>query len=315
MKSKKLFEALSYVDDRYLDMVDAPEKENLKMSDMYKRPFARKSVSFLIAAVICISILAVTAMAAGWIPGLFNILKERYPADEELFSNAARANTDAVPEMIGLSNLDPSQFILSQSYFDGKTILIGYNLDIILPEPIVGTKPDAELLMNIKNATPITSIAWDHQQNWLEDAPSENAVKHNLSEDASLMDRMLKGKLSDSGYQKVWEILERQGYVCIAVQNAWMADHILINGIDTVEAYIQSNAYCDRTEYVSEFGNCIRLEPLPEDVRNQEVVTVTLNVRSSVGYWYLDLDGTGTIYFDNSNIVSDPVSFELTRTE
>ena len=142
---------------------------------------------------------------------------------------------------------------------------------------------------------------------------TENAKEHNLSGDSAEMDRMLKATLSETAYQKVWELMEKQGYVCIAVRNAWIGDHILINGVDTVEAYMESNAYADRTEYTSDLGYCIRLEPLPEDVRNQKQVTVTLNVRSSVQYWYMDLDGEGRVYYDDSSITTDPVSFELKK--
>lgn len=313
MKGKKLYEALGYVDEKYLNMVDALEKEHMEMKHKQTRLSARKAVTALVAAVLCISILAVTAMAAGWIPSLFATLKEIYPQDEELFEAAAQANTNAASEIFELPQLDLSQFTLLEQYFDGETILIGYNLDIVQPEPIVGIEPDADLLKRIRESTQITTISWDSSQTWLDEPTTENAAKYNLSADAALMDQMLKGTLSESDYMKAWEILEAQGYVCIAVQNAWLGDHILINGVDTVEAYMESNAYADRTEYTSELGNCIRLEPLPDDVRSQKSVTVTLNVKSSVHYWYLDLDGNGRIYYDSNNIMSNEISFELKK--
>lgn len=313
MNAKQLYEAFGYIDDWYLDIVDAPQKEN---HDMSKKHFsARKAVTFLIAAILCISILAVTAMAEGWFPGLFNALKEKYPQDEELFAAAAQANTDAVPEIIKLPHLDLSRFTLLEAYFDGETILIAYDLDIVLPEPSVGIEPDINLLNEIRNGSKITEISWPANQSWHAEPDSENSIKHNLSGDAAEMDRMLKGTLSESDHQKAWDLIDKQGYVCIAVRNAWLGDHLLINGVDIVEAYLESNAYADRTEYTTELGNCIRLEPLPEEIRSQDSVTVTLNICSSINYWYMDLDGNGRIYYDNSSITTDQVSFELNKVD
>ena len=146
MKSKELFEAIGYIDERYLDMIDAPETEMYSMKDNHKRLLSRRTLSIMLAAVICISLLTVTATAAGWIPGLFNFLKSRFPQDKELFEAAAQANENAVPEVKESPHLDLSKFTLLEQYFDGNTILIGYNFDIILPEPTIGFEPDAELL-------------------------------------------------------------------------------------------------------------------------------------------------------------------------
>lgn len=311
MNAKELYQAIGLVDEQYLDMLDTPEKETTTMKQ--KHFTVRKTLTYLLAAAIVISLLTVTAAAAGWIPGLFLFLKEKYPQEEALFEAAAQANTDSVPKVIEIPHLDLSKFTLLEQYFDGETILIGYNLDIVLPEPVVGIEPDAELLESIKNGTDITSIAWPYEQSWHRESDTENARKYSLSAEATELDRMLKGTLSETDYQKAWNLLETQGYVCVAVRDASLGDHILINGIDTVQAYMESNAYADRTEYTSELGNCIRLEPLPEDVSSQEQITVTVNIFSSVTYWYMDLDGNGKIYFDTSNRTTDQVSFELDR--
>lgn len=313
MKSKKLYDAFEYIDDWYLDIVDAPQKETTDMKKETRHFSAGRTITFILAAALCISSLAVTAMAAGWIPELFLALKEKYPQDKELFDAAIQANSDYAPEIIELPQLDLSKFVLLEQYFDDETILIGYNLDIVLPEPAVGIEPNAEILDKIKNGTPMTSIVWPEDESWQDEPVTENADKHALSPDAAEMDRMLKGTLSEANYQRVWELMDTQGYVCIALRRAWLGDHILINGIDTVDAYLESNAYADRTDYTSDLGNCIRLDPLPEDVRAQNTVTITLNVRSSVDYWYMDLDGNGLIYFDTSNTTTDPVSFVLEK--
>lgn len=309
MRSQKLYEAFSYIDDWYLDIADTSHAEVKEM----KHNTLKRTVMIAIAAAVCVSLLAVTAAAAGWIPGLFYALKELYPQDEKLFNAAAQANTDAVPEIIQLPQLDLSQFVLLEQYFDGETILIGYDTNIELPEPAVGFEPDSDLLDKIRNGTRMTEMSWSNTESWHTEPDTENAVKYRFPEDGIEMDRMLKATLSDQAYQTAWELMEKQGYVCIAVRDAWIGDHLLINGVDTVEAYLESNAYADRTEYTSDLGKCIRLEPLPENIRTQEQITVTLNVKSSVSYWYMDMSGEGRVYFDDSSILTDPVSFEVNR--
>lgn len=315
MRSEKLYEAFSYIDDLYLDIAETFPKASAHTDEEHYHFSAKRTLTLLLAAIICISLLTVTALASGWIGGLFNLLKEKLPQDEALFGAAAQANIDAVPEIIQIPQLDLSQFVLLEEYFDGETILIGYDVNIDLPDPAVGIEPAPELMTNIKDGTKMTEISWQGDEPWLAVPATENAVRYHLPADAAEMDRMLKGTLSNENYQKAWDILLRHGYVCIAVRDAWIGDHLLINGVDTVEAYLESNAYADRTEYTTELGYCIRLEPLPEDIRDKDHVTVTLNIKSSVSYWYLSLNGEGRIYYDDSSITTDPVSFEIERIQ
>lgn len=316
MRSQKLFEAFSYVDDWYLDIADAPVKELYDMKKETKHFSARKTFTVLLAAIICISLLAVTAVAAGWVPGLFSALKEEYPYDEELFEAAAQANTDAVPEALEIPSLDLSKLVILERYFDGETILVGYVLDTVLPEPVVGIEPGEDLLKEIKKGVRVSRLSWNEPQPWYGEPATENAIRHDLLQDAFQMDRMLKGTLSDSEYRKAWKLLEDQGYVCIAVRDVWLGDHVYINGHDTMEAYTADGvSYSNRTDYTTELGSCIRLEPLPDEIKELDNVTVAVDVRSSVQYWYMDLNGEGRIYHDNSNLLSEQLSFELERSE
>ena len=314
MTGRELYEAIGQVDDWYLDMVDTPERETAIMKE--KHITVRKALTYLLAAAITVSLLMVTAAAAGWFPGLFNTLKEKYPEDEALFEAAAQANTDAVPEIHEIPQLDLSKFVLMERYFDGETILIGYDLDTVLPDPVVVAEPEEELLKDIRKGVRCSNIGWDEPQPWFEEPATENAIKHDFTQDAFTMDRMLKGTLSDSEYQKAWNLLKTQGYVCVAVWDVWLGDHIMINGVDIIEDYLADGiSYSNRTEYTTEQGNCIRLEPLPEDLKNLDTVTVTVDVRSSIQYWYMDMNGEGRVYFDGSSVESEPLSFQLERSE
>lgn len=314
MNSKLLYEAIGYADDRYLDMAD----DFLTASGREKRTclMKRRTLMSLLAAIICISILAATAVATGWVPGLFDALKEKYPQDKELFAAAAQANTEAVPEIAVIPEMDLSKFVLLERYYDGETILLGYDLEKILPEPVVGIEPEEAMLKNIRKSLRMSKVGWDSPQAWTEDPEPGYAAAYNFKQDGYLMDRMLKGTLSPEAYETAWDIMEEKGWVCVAVRDIYIGDHILINGQDLIDVYIQQgNSYNGITDYETELGSCIRLEPIPEVFRDLEKLTVTFDVRSPLKYWYMDMDGNGRIYYDSSAQESKEVSFELERSE
>lgn len=309
MSSKQLFEAFSYIDDRYLDIADASVKEEKHLS-------WRRLTTIALAAALCISILTVTAMATGWIPGFFASLKEKYPQDAQLFEAAAQANTDAVPEITDIPAMDLSKFVLLERYFDGETILIGYDLDLVVSDPVVGFEPEEALLKQIKKSTRMSSIGWDSREPWMDDDSEGYGVKYNFKQDGYSMDKMMKGTLSPEDYEKAWDILEETGWVCVAIRDAYISDHVLINGYDPMDLYDpETNAYGSRTDYTEEMGTCLRLEPLPEDIKQLESVNVTLKINSAVEYWYLDMTGNGRVYYDSSTRESKEVTFEIERSE
>lgn len=290
MKGKVLFDAFGYIDDRYLDIADAPRKELIKMKYENGHTIKRKTFTVLLAAAICVSLLAITAVAEGWIPGIFKTLQEEYPAEQNLFEAAADANSEAVPESVDIPQLDYSSFTLFERYYDGETILLGYDLDVILPEAAVCYDMDSVLLEKIKNGTAFSEISWEEEQAWDSLQDSENAMKYNLTGGARALDRMYQAALSPEAYEEAWRLLVENGYVCMVTYDAWIGDHILVNGADMMET-IDPDNWTLRTEYETEEGECIKLNPLPEAGQNQESVTVTLNIKSCKMYWYMDLEG------------------------
>lgn len=312
MNSKLLLEAFRYVDDQYLDLLDVP---NVVPAHRKHRSFKRLT-TIALAAALCISLLTVTAMATGWIPGFFASLKEKYPQEADLFEAAAQANTDAVPEITDVPAMDLSKFVLLERYFNGETILIGYDLDLVVSDPVVGIEPDEALLKKIKKGNRMSSIGWDAREPWMDETTEGYAVKYNFKADGYGMDKMMKGTLSPDEYEKAWDILEEKGWVCVAIRDAAISDHFLINGHDLMDLYDpETNAFGSRTEYTEEMGTCLRLEPLPQDVRELDSVNVTLKINSTVQYWYLDRMGNGRVYYDSSTRESREVTFEIERSE
>lgn len=306
MKSEKLYEAFTYIDDRYLDIADGPPKESIKMKHYsYKR-----AITFALAAALCISILAVTAVAAGWIPGIFNALQEKYPEEKVLFEAAANANTEAEPTVKAIPQLDYSNFVMYEKYYDGETILLGYDIDAFLPESFVCYEMDTEVLDLMKARDDFGSISWEQEQDWMSTPKTEYARKNNLSGSAADMDRMFKDMLSAEAYEEAWKTLLENGYVCVANYDLWVGDHILVNDVDMFETIGPENSTL-RTEYETEEGKCIKLNPLPEIAQNKDAVTVALNMRSCLMYWYMDLDGNA--YYGAGNHETEALEFVLSN--
>lgn len=266
MKSKELFESIGYVEDRYLNMVDTLEKETFEMKFESKHVIRRKSVTILIAAVISVSILATTALAAGWIPGIFSAMAEEAPENQALYSAAAEANTNAVAEDRDIKRFDTSKFILFERYYDGETILLGYDMSLMLPKATVGYIPDPETMQSIQ-----------------EEIANYYSVGLSLKE------------LCGDAYDQAMDIMEKDGYVCVVAYDAYVGDHILVNGHDIGEV-LSEEVWSMREDYEVEEGSCILLNPLPEAGRNQDSVTVTLKIKSSEQYWYFDQENNCCLF-------------------
>lgn len=293
MKNRDLFVAFSYVEDRYLDIVDSQEKESFEMQFEKKHPLRRKSLTFLVAVIICISILATTALAAGWIPGIFSAMKEEAPENEALFSAAAEANTDSVAEVREIPQLDLTKFTLFEKYYDGETILLGYDLSSVIPEPLVGYVPQDNNWENIKSGNTFADVIPQEITDWKNSPAFHNAVANTIPEECKNMALSLYEMLTPDEYAKAMELLQKDGYVCVMTHELWVGDHILINGHEIAEV-LSEEIWNMRYDYEVEEGSCVKITPLPEAGIDQENVTVTLNIRSCERYWYMDLEGNAT---------------------
>lgn len=127
MNGKNLFRALEYVDDRYLDIADAALQE---ATDMKQKHFSgKKTILYILAAAICVSLLTVTAAAAGWIPGIFAAAQPKAtPRDAPVLEAAQSVTQPQTPETVEFTEADYTKFTLFQRYYDGKSVALGYDL-------------------------------------------------------------------------------------------------------------------------------------------------------------------------------------------
>ena len=222
MNGKNLFRALEYVDDRYLDMVDAAAQE---ATDMKQKHFSgRKTILYILAAAICVSLLTVTAAAAGWIPNIFAAAQPKAtPRDEPVLEAAQSATQSQTPETVEFAEADYTKFTLFQSYYDGKSIALGYDLSGVMPgETVVGFTPEdtlkQEILQRPDNQfwceryglTDDTADQYLEAGVWTQEeydlrlaGRSEYAKKYDLRRDSQIyMDDQLRALLTDGEYEE-----------------------------------------------------------------------------------------------------------------
>ena len=290
MRSKKLFDAMEYVDDRFLDLVDSQARQTNQKDTGHTRSL-RRAIVVALAAAICVSLLAVTAVAAGWVPSIFGLLKEQFP-QETIYAQAEQASQTQIPEVVELPKMDASKFVLAQSYYDGETILLGYNLEEVLPEPVVGYQVDEALLRQLKGTNSMSSGSIDRKTYEAQYGPlPEYVQEHSMKRDTLAMEGELRQMLSPEAYEKMWQLLVQNGYVCVVTQELHLGDHVLVNGVDTITAMADNPDAIGIADMYTEAGTCLYLNPLPDVGKNQTSITVELKVKSSYQYWYLELDG------------------------
>ncbi len=281
MKSEKLLDAFNYVEDQYLELVEIPSQKRISL---------KKKAVVLIAAVVCISILSVTAIAK--LPSVFQYLMQLDPQDAPLYEAAEEANKDWEPEPVELPQLKEADLVISQKYYNGKTVLLGLDVKAVEGDPVIGFEPDELLLKQIQafGETPpaeATPEAYD-------EIPYPRYARS--------MAASLRRNLTPDQYKKVQKCMEKTGHCCVVSQNVFVGDHILVNGTDMMATYdVEQNAYAGITEGSTPAGEAIRLEPLPENAQNQQEVTVQLNIKSSLTYWYLDTDGHAYRYYGHTD--------------
>ena len=129
MNGKNLFRALEYVDDRYLDMVDAALQE---ATDMKQKHFSgRKTILYILAAAICVSLLTVTAAAAGWIPNIFAAAQPKAtPRDEPVLEAAQSATQSQTPETVEFAEV-PYQAATAAQHIQAHQLRV----ILMLPKP------------------------------------------------------------------------------------------------------------------------------------------------------------------------------------
>ena len=291
MSSKKLLDAFNYVDDKYLQMEEAPRKKPLNL---------RKKGVGLLAAAIIVSLLTGTAIAG--LPTVFDYMKELDPEDQTVYQEALEANQNWEPEPVELPGLKDISLVVSQKYYNGETILLGLDLKALENEPAIGLEPDDLLMKELRCDTNRIQAKVYEDEDW--DIPYPRYARYIAAQ--------LRHELTAEQYQKVTEYMEHTGHCCVAIRDVYVGDHIQVNGTDMMST-IDMNGDTGRTDAATSAGEGIRLNPLPKSARNQDSVTVTLDIKTGLTYYYLDMEGHGFTYYGPSE--SETAEITIPRGE
>ena len=283
----------------------------------------------LIAAVVALLLaLGVSAYAAGWLAPIFHKMQGMTPDTEQkaLYKAAEQAVIDQeqTPKAVTLPTFDNSKITLSERYYDGKALLLlGVNLEEVVPGMTVGYTPDDALLAKIKNV----AFFYDVNGNDDLDVLVSEGMARSLSEEyldrrtdyakeydlrnlsAITVDWMLKEKLSAEEYEAAWKLLRETGHLCVVDSEVYIGDHILLDDGTDIGTAGQQNM--DSDDVSAHSGNIfIEASSLPEAAQGRDVLHISLNVKNARTYYSMSLNGPAYFYYEQIGEASVPFTVE-----
>ena len=330
MNREKISEAVGNLADRHVTATAQYDPRGVsggpeRIIPMKTRTFRKP---LLIAAVIALLLaLGVSAYAAGWFAPIFHKMQGMTPDTEQkaLYKAAEQAVIDQeqTPETVTLPAFDNSKITLSERYYDGKTLLLGVNLEEVVPGMTVGYTPDEAMLAKINNVAFFHDVKGNDDLDVLlsegmERSLYEEYLEHrsdyakeydlrNLS--AITLDWMLKEKLSDEEYEAAWKLLRETGHLCVVDSEVYIGDHILLDDGTDIGMVGQQNV--DSDDVSAHSGNIfIEASSLPEAAQGRDALHISLNVKNARTYYSMSLNGPAYFYYEQIGEASVPFTVE-----
>lgn len=153
MKPLDFLQEINDIDEALIQSSVAFLQEDNMDKGKFRKTGSTLSKIVLIAAVVA-GVVGVTAFAAETFPSIFSQLEREYAeiatefpgAQEEadLYKRAAEVNETFEAEYVPLPELDESQIIIGETYYDGPNFLIAYRLDQTAVPAQFGFGPESE---------------------------------------------------------------------------------------------------------------------------------------------------------------------------
>jgi hypothetical protein len=255
-------------------------------SETKARKPSRKLCTVLVAAALTVTLLAGTAFATGSAQSVFAAMKghpggaidsngKQYEinrdSDYEAMDNLSNKEEQIV-EIPKTTGSTPGSFTLSQSFYDGEHLAIGYNLDALIKPAVFGFGPGHEKFGELEN---------------IEDKVNHTVLVINLQE-----------YLTEAEYERFSRELDKNGSAGVIYYSQYFGDHItLADGTDITTPSAENNGVA----YTStELDNGVFLEfssPLNEAALNKAELNIFMSLRCATCYYYQDSSGA-YYYFD-----------------
>lgn len=268
----------------------------------------------LVAAIIA-GIVGITALAAEMFPSIFMGMQQHYTEGHteawaqnraEIYGKAAQANQNFEPEYIDLPELNDSQIVIGEKYYDGENYLIAYRFDenkVPARFDFGPESPDFKKLRfnyqkpgrNFMIEECLERGVWnqkyyDQCMSMLKKYGLEN-VKRASSYRALEME--VWPNVTSDEWCRVCTELRENGAVGIVYRetklqyDVYLEDGtILPNPVKENKTYGGSGKGIDK----SEFGNAFVYYGLPEAFRNLDNLTLYFKFTSSDVYHYIDAE-------------------------
>lgn len=282
----------------------------------------------LVAAVVALLLaLGVTAYAAGWLAPIFHKMQGMTPDTERkaLYEAAEQTvnNREQAPETVTLPAFDNSRITLSERYYDGKTLLLGVNLEEVVPGMTVGYTPDEAQLAKIDNVAFFHDV---HGSDDLDALLSEGMERSHYEEylghrtdyakeydfrnlSAITLDWMLKEKLSAEEYEAAWRRLRETGHLCVVDSEVFIGDHIVLD--DGTDLGVTGQQNMDSDDVSAHSGNIfIEVSSLPEAAQDRAALNINLNIKNARTWYYMELGGPAYFYYETVDEIQVPFTVE-----
>ena len=330
MNREQLTEAVGNLADRHITATAQYDPRGVSGGPERIIPMKTRTIRkpLLIAAVVALLLaLGVSAYAAGWLAPIFHKMQGMTPDAEQkaLYKAAEQAVIDQeqTPETVTLPAFDNSKITLSERYYDGKTLLLGVNLEEVVPSMTVGYTPDEAMLAKINNVAFFHDVKGNDDLDVLLSEGMERSLYeeylehrsdyakeydlHNLS--AITLDWMLKEKLSDEEYEAAWKLLRETGHLCVVDSEVYIGDHILLDDGTDIGMVGQQNV--DSDDVSAHSGNIfIEASSLPEAAQGRDALHISLNVKNARTYYSMSLNGPAYFYYEQIGEASVPFTVE-----
>ena len=261
-------------------------------------------------------------------PEFAEVMDSYYEEVEEknkLYEAAEQYMLDQQPEPVSVSlpEFDNSKITLSEQYYTGEILLLGVNLEEVVPEMTVGYSPNEDLLEKINNVAffhdvkgndDLDALLADGMMQEIYDDYLENRSDYAKEYDfrhlsAIEMDWMLKRELSPEEYEAAWKLLQENGHLCVVENSVYIGDHILME--DGTDLGQTGQIIVDTDEEDVHSGNIfIEASSLPEAAKNLDRLNIQLKVKNSRVYYYMELGGPALSYYEPVGEIAVPFTIE-----
>lgn len=293
------------------------------------------------AAVICL--LTVTASATELFPSIFGQLKQHYAeiatefpsaqAAADLYERAAKVNETFEAEYVPLPELDESQIVIGETYYDGPNFMIAYRLDQTAVPAQFGYGPDSQGFDNMYQG----AFFCEHHCNAFEDYLERGCWRQEVYDQHVGYAKKYEEKygidfihhystlhaiwsmeryLSEDELQRAMKELKETGHVGVVMREMHIGDGILVEGEDRMIPNKDGLLY---DEEVTEYGRAIYCnifqEILPDKYRGRDTLTLSLPVRASDQYVYIDKETGGWCKGEAAGEILVPVTLTKTPQE